>query len=641
MYYCDTTGHSFIKVTPEEDGKLIFPRNGCEPQEWIQTLTAQRMRELSSIYLDARDPLTNNNLKGLFNILEKENLVVKPTPQTIALKHVYDTSMRIKQLLESEDSNIITRIPEYRAENTNITLMVCPERYTESFRAHKGVLSGSIIIIDPVTVYSFVDTPDFVFWAHEIPPTKELCQKWKGSLWAHLNNDGGNADLENRGVNIITGPGTPVQNLVWQFQQQQTRKKYVLSPRLNPEQISAIQTLVSRGWGVLVGPGGSGKSEVIKYLPGPLLVLITTCVAKNMLKTRMKNKVVDVCTVERWCTIIRHGGTKKREIVKKVRSLQTLVIDEMTLVTPEQLFCLFKYFRSLNPFIRIIMVGDTKQLCHQGIGTIFKEILLHFPHRCSHLTHIHRQKDNDTLLVRVLKELREASSVPNHTYKRDHTFAVDLFSHGWEKTVFNKWKACREEGNVDVFRVIASTNKDVEYLNAIANSALGPVNCCPDDTMYFFVGQKVVVGSGDALIDGGTQLVIVSISDNNSTTNYVMNAPLKSMSKVSMVLVDGLGNRYKVLLSRAKYMLKPAYTTTIQKMQGSEVNHIWYVPSKTRFSPLNLDARGNLYTAASRAKLSFRVCLLGGYSSSEDYVNYLFRNHMKRNGIWELNLRQK
>jgi len=142
------------------------------------------------------------------------------------------------------------------------------------------------------------------------------------------------------------------------------------------EKAEALRVLTNYRFSVLIGPAGSGKTsllEIFEEIPeiksGGVLKLAPTGKARVKLGHTAK-------TIAQFLNPHRYDGATGNYLLNdsapKDSSMKTVIIDEASMLTEEQLAAVFD---ALGPTDRIILVGDYRQLPPIGTGRPFVDIV--------------------------------------------------------------------------------------------------------------------------------------------------------------------------------------------------------------------------------------------------------------------------
>lgn len=142
------------------------------------------------------------------------------------------------------------------------------------------------------------------------------------------------------------------------------------------EKAEALRILTNYRFSVLIGPAGSGKTTLLKIFQaipeikrGGVLKLAPTGKARVKLGHDAKT-IAQFLYPDRYDPY--HGIYFNDEDADKASQARTVIIDEASMLTEEQLAAIFD---ALGPVDRIILVGDYRQLPPIGTGRPFVDIV--------------------------------------------------------------------------------------------------------------------------------------------------------------------------------------------------------------------------------------------------------------------------
>ncbi|MBC8393998.1 MAG: AAA family ATPase [Deltaproteobacteria bacterium] len=146
------------------------------------------------------------------------------------------------------------------------------------------------------------------------------------------------------------------------------------------EKASALETLFSSRISVLVGAAGTGKTTLLKVLcklpeiAEGLLLLAPTGKARVRMEQQTEQK--GAMTIAQFLLPIKRydplTGAYRKSDYPKEKGIQTLIIDECSMLTEDQLGALIDAVESPQ---RLILVGDQRQLPPIGSGRPFYDII--------------------------------------------------------------------------------------------------------------------------------------------------------------------------------------------------------------------------------------------------------------------------
>ena len=152
--------------------------------------------------------------------------------------------------------------------------------------------------------------------------------------------------------------------------------------RARVEKTAALEEIYASRLSVLVGPAGTGKTKLLKVLCGlpdlaakGILLLAPTGKARVRLEEQTGQRGAG-CTLAQFLNQHkRYDGSTGRcfpSAESKCTDFKTVIVDECSMLTEEQLGALFD---ALSGVDRIILVGDARQLPPIGAGRPFVDII--------------------------------------------------------------------------------------------------------------------------------------------------------------------------------------------------------------------------------------------------------------------------
>lgn len=153
--------------------------------------------------------------------------------------------------------------------------------------------------------------------------------------------------------------------------------------RARTEKAAALEEVFSSRVSVLVGPAGTGKTKLLKILcsvpqveGGGVLFLAPTGKARVRIESQTQRK--GALTIAQFLVRLgRYDGTTGRYRLappdaKKEEGFKTVIIDECSMLTEEQLAAVFDAVKGVE---RFILVGDPRQLPPIGSGRPFVDVI--------------------------------------------------------------------------------------------------------------------------------------------------------------------------------------------------------------------------------------------------------------------------
>ncbi len=144
------------------------------------------------------------------------------------------------------------------------------------------------------------------------------------------------------------------------------------------EKASALQVLANNRLSVLVGPAGTGKTELLRLLREQPFVKKGTVLQLAPTGKARVNMGKDARTIAQFLLQLNRYDIKTRRYFTNPSAEQerfdTVIVDESSMITEEQLAALID---SLAGVKRLILVGDFRQLPPIGAGKPFVDIVRH------------------------------------------------------------------------------------------------------------------------------------------------------------------------------------------------------------------------------------------------------------------------
>ncbi|MEU0078802.1 ATP-dependent RecD-like DNA helicase [Micromonospora tulbaghiae] len=154
--------------------------------------------------------------------------------------------------------------------------------------------------------------------------------------------------------------------------------------RARAEKVAALNTLYASRISVLIGSAGTGKTTLLQVLrhtetvaAGGVLLVAPTGKARVQLAQRVQAEAVTLAQF--LITTKRYNPWTERYLVTgdvqtRAKNYKTIVVDEASMLTEEQLAALFDAVTGVQ---RLILVGDPRQLPPIGAGRPFVDIVRH------------------------------------------------------------------------------------------------------------------------------------------------------------------------------------------------------------------------------------------------------------------------
>lgn len=389
------------------------------------------------------------------------------------------------------------------------------------------------------------------------------------------------------------------------------------------------------------GPGGCGKSFIIKYLcslnsnKNISVCAMTGCAAILLDKAKTLHSFAGINLAKGENSDIIEKIKKKRNIVKNWKNIDCLIIDEVSMLSKrilELLNELAKTIRKNNKLmggIQVIFSGDFYQLPPvSGEPFCFESDLWHqlFTTDC-HIIYDKIFRQNDTSFQNILNQIRvgkldenskkilqDLSQKPN--LKGVELYPIKSLVNNINKTQYSKLNNNEYCFNISIKNNCANTIKPLNIQNEIKSLIQ---TSSWEDKIYLKKNSVVMCTSNIDVINGicnGSQGEILDFVDGFPRVKFY-NGKIKTIYKhiiKSEIYPD---------LSISQIPLILSWATTIHKIQGSTLeNAIVDVGN-------NIFTYGQTYVALSRLK-SFDGLSIKNFSPDKIKVNPVVSNFYEK-----------
>lgn len=359
-------------------------------------------------------------------------------------------------------------------------------------------------------------------------------------------------------------------------------------PTPSPDQLTAMEKIMSCSVSVLTGPPGSGKSLTIRWLTELAMlrgktVQLLAPTGRAAARLREVSSEGDATTIHMWMTRKDHAP------------IDLIVVDETSMVDMDLLLTFLRACEKSHPTATLIFAGDVDQLPSIGAGNVLLDIIASNNIPVAALTCIHRQgagsgiltlafavRAGDVKAVRACSNLTECSIVLR--VNEDDVLAMV------------KQKCTLPENND--LQVITpckmgplgteSINRQLQQL-LNGNVHIHGKHFRMNDSLTFALGDKV-------------------IACKNNHTHGVYNGDIGWVSEIAVDALfvnytSGRVQEYKFGEEEIE-TLNLAYAITVHRTQGSEFPHTLILMPNSAWK---MATQRLLYTAVTRSKLSCTI----------------------------------
>ena len=402
------------------------------------------------------------------------------------------------------------------------------------------------------------------------------------------------------------------------------------SIKLNTKQLKALE-LLKDGYNVfLTGPGGTGKSTVIKIFKQwcennyrRIAITSTTGVSALLINGTTIHSFAGIRTGEDPVDKLIEGIKARKFVNYRWRATKVLVIDEISMMKPELLEKLDSIGKAIrnnpNPFggLQVVLTGDFAQLppvyideeekfCFQS--PLWKTLV----QKTVHLTEIMRQKDK--IFQRCLSEIR-LSNVSETTLEILQTRLVStcqiqkingilptrLFARKRNvEEINNKHLQRLRDDGAETVTFEAETKvintKFQKIPDSYKDGLIKKINrsCPAPDKLELVVGAQVMLNYNYCIEDGlvnGSRGVLSKIIGDVPVVRFLDGAEIPIAPVVWELREDD-----SLCVQKKQIPLIVAYACTIHKVQGATLD-LAIIDAGP-----NIFQYGQIYTALSRVK---------------------------------------
>lgn len=370
---------------------------------------------------------------------------------------------------------------------------------------------------------------------------------------------------------------------------------------LSEGQKQAIETSLNENISIITGPGGAGKTTVIKEIVHNLErngipYRIASFTGKAVARIREITGKKEPATLH--MMIAKSKMYKFGDTPNSVRSPGTnykrdkfkhLILDEASMITTE---LLFEFRKCFDHDFKITLVGDVKQLQPIGWGSLFDSLIKTQIIPTVVLNVIHRTSDNSNNGILInSKKIFENNG--DFEYTLTSNFQI---MQGDVKTVQSLVEILINKGfDPNKIGIISPYNRDLDVLNQNCSYLFNGVNrsTVDDRGKKWRIGDRVISTQNNYGFDimNGDSGKVIDVDNKMVKIKYKDNTHVYSTGPVSE---DEEGEK-----ELNTQQLCNSFACSVHRYQGSEIDFvIGYIPEgNTNFLNKNL-----LYTLISRAK---------------------------------------
>jgi len=396
---------------------------------------------------------------------------------------------------------------------------------------------------------------------------------------------------------------------------------------MNEKQFDALNVVKSGKNLFLTGSAGTGKSFTLKAiidylklnninygitaLTGCAAVLINGQTIHSFLGLGISRNIQD----------IYKGLSKFKTSLNKIKNLQTLIIDEISMMDDElftvinNLLMLVKNNDYVFGGVQMILVGDFHQLPPiKGEYCFLSDVWIKLNLTTVILTELIRQKDDNKLqlileeirsgqpsdeTIEILRNLKETKFI-NKDIKPTRLYPINV---NVDKINFREFQKLLKKNNNEIIEYKAFSNKDDKTDNYNVTLTIGAQIMV---IRNISIVDKLFNGTRGVVIELNKDVVIIKdIYDNLHTIQYYTDLSQDKKHSISFM------------------PLKLAYAMSIHKSQGASIDYLEIDLGDDIF------ISGQLYTALSRATNINNIRIINISKAS-------FMQNKKVNNFYEL-----
>jgi len=365
---------------------------------------------------------------------------------------------------------------------------------------------------------------------------------------------------------------------------------------LDPKQKEAIASAFEYPITVIVGPAGSGKSLICRFIyqianEHGLSVSMMSPTGKAAQNLAEKTGG-SASTIHRSLKMTPEQSIGREDIIQDI-----VIIDEISMVGMDTAYPLLYAMR--NSSGHLILVGDSNQLPSVSPGNILSDIIRS---GCAHvvmLDTIHRQDAHSYIPV-VANEIAKGKVTDIPSDAKDITW-YDINENTFPDDIRNKVQEFIDKNELDNLQVIAPMYRGecgINNINAIIQELVAKKNnitkSLKKEGSLYYVGDRVIQTENDykKMIYNGDMGIVKELG------SKVID-PSKSDEKTDYIVVEFNNKNEITFYDKEISQIKVAWCCSVHKFQGSQCPTIIFVMPRQTQIMINKEL---VYTALTRAE---------------------------------------
>lgn len=376
---------------------------------------------------------------------------------------------------------------------------------------------------------------------------------------------------------------------------------------LDDSQTEAILSAFRHKITVIIGPAGSGKSTICRYIVE--LAQEKRMTVRLMSPTGKAAQVLETKTGSPASTI--HRGLKMKpgeDVPRGTIDEDILLIDEISMCGVDTMYAMLKAMEN-NIYGNIVFVGDKNQLPSVSPGNFLSDIIESGVANVVTLNKIHRQSEDSYISI-IANNISNGKIVEVPDEASDivwHDLSVDSLHEEILEFITNYVKRGNEIDNLQVMSPMKKGPCGVYKLNEVIQERMSELNgteygkteeCMARPFGKFYRGDRVIQieNNYDKMIFNGDMGTVVDFGEK-------IVDPLATDKAEKFVVVSFYGDEIDFYGDEID-QLQLAWCITVHKFQGSQAPNIIFVMAKEAQIMMSKEL---VYTAFTRAEKTLDV----------------------------------